>query len=179
MAAIVIAACGWAAPMASAQTGIGIGAINGPNPLPLHTAPAPEGDSSCGTRTTPDSAVPTSRPAPPSAAPTISGERRPGEHETGCVDALYSARQALEMFEHWLGRPAQRVAPRHADSGRHARSQSGSSIGTEIQIGRDGGRWAASMDVIGGALGYALFQKLMGQVAQAGVRIAAADIFGR
>ena len=34
------------------------------------------------------------------------------------------------------------------------------------------------MDVIGGALGHALFQKLMGQVAQAGVRIAAADIFG-
>ena len=51
MAAIVIAACGWAAPMASAQTGIGIGAINGPNPLPLHTAPR-AGGSRCGTRTT-------------------------------------------------------------------------------------------------------------------------------
>ena len=179
MAAIVIAACGWGAPMAAAQTGTGIGAINGPNPLPLHTM------SSSGVFQLRDPDYPGLRCAHYSTRATLTGADNQWGNgdgtnvETGCVDALYSARQTLDMFKNWLGRPG--VSGQNPGIPIYV-GLPGTDLAlaneTGLELSRDyAGRWATSMDVVASAFGRRIYFDERQSFPRGGTYVATSDIF--
>ena len=184
MAAIVIAACGWAAPMA-------IGADGHRHRCDQRAEPAaaPHGDGSGGGFEMRDPDYPGLRCVDYTTGATLSGP----DNQWGNGDRRASRRAAstrcTRRAKRWTCSSTgsaltrrQRVESRRADLrvGMPA-TQTWSSIGTELRDRpRRGGRWAASMDVVGGALRHAVYPtKRMGQLAQAGRPTSPPrDIFG-